>query len=125
MLFERPVPLDALADALREFEVVNRSDEVTDWAFGGSSLSLAFRPEVNGYVSVDTVDRPWPDHMGDPKTDPMLFGAWSMGHFGPFTFPNGLSRAALVELAGRKDDREPTPRIRPSPRELRVRERVG
>jgi hypothetical protein len=94
VLFERPVALDAVADALGAFDIVKRSEEVTNWAFGGPSVLLAFRPEVNGYVVVDTVDQPWPDHMGDPKTDPMLFGAWSMGHFGPFTFPYGLKRAA-------------------------------
>lgn len=94
VLFERPVALDALLGALGAFEIVNRSDEVVNLVFGGPSLTLAFRPEVNGLVAVDTVDRPWPDHMGDPKTDVMLFGAWSMGHYGPFTFPNGLQRAA-------------------------------
>jgi hypothetical protein len=94
VLFERPVSLEALADALGEFEIVNRSEAGEHWAFGGPSVSLAFRPDINGYVALDTVDQPWPDHMGDPKTDPMLFGAWSMGHFGPFAFPNGLTRAA-------------------------------
>jgi hypothetical protein len=31
--------------------------------------------------------------MGDPKTETTLFGAWSMGHFGPFAYPHGLQRA--------------------------------
>jgi hypothetical protein len=94
VLFERPVALEQLERALTAFQIVNRVPEVTNWMFGGPALALAFRPELNGYVSVDTVDRPWPDHMGDPKTDPALFGAWMTGHFGPFTFPNGLARAA-------------------------------
>jgi Domain of unknown function (DUF4261) len=94
VLFERPVSLEQLAGVLAAFDVANRLPEGSDWAFRGPSLTLAFRPEVNGSVAVDTVDRPWPDPMGDPKTDPMLFGAWAMGNFGPFTFPNGLKRAA-------------------------------
>ncbi len=93
VLFERSVSLDQLDRALVEFEVVKRLDEGSDWAMRGPSLVLALRPDVNGYVSVDTVGKPWPDHMGDPQSEPMLFGAWSMGNFGPFAFPNGLKRA--------------------------------
>jgi hypothetical protein len=63
------------------------------WFFGGPRLTIPFRREVNGYVMVDSVDRPWPDHMGDPKKAPLIFGAWSMGHFGPFAYPGGLARA--------------------------------
>ncbi|MDJ0847938.1 MAG: hypothetical protein QNK04_06055 [Myxococcota bacterium] len=32
--------------------------------------------------------------MGDPQREPLLMGAWSMGHFGPFAYPGGLERAA-------------------------------
>jgi hypothetical protein len=39
------------------------------------------------------INKPWPDDMGDPKTATELFAAWSMGHFGPFTFPKSLARA--------------------------------
>jgi hypothetical protein len=94
VLFEQPVALEQLEGALTEFDIVNRIPEVTNWMFGGPALTVAFRPEINGYVAVDTVDKPWPDHMGDPKTEALLFGAWMMGHFGPFAFPNGLKRAA-------------------------------
>jgi hypothetical protein len=31
--------------------------------------------------------------MGDPKADPMLFGAWTMGHWGPYAFPGNFQRA--------------------------------
>jgi len=94
VLFERPVSLEQLNAALAGFDVVNTKPDVTEWALGGPSVTLAFRPNVNGLVVVDTVDRPWPDHMGDPKNETKLFGAWSMGHFGPFAFPGGLKRAA-------------------------------
>lgn len=94
VLFERPVPLDAVAAALDDFDIVNRIDTANNWAFGGPSVTLAFRPEVNGQVRVDTVAHPWPDHMGDPQKEPILMGAWTLGHFGPFAFPNGLQRAS-------------------------------
>jgi hypothetical protein len=94
VLLERPVSLDQMQSALAGFGILKRSTEVTEWTFGGPSLVLGFRPEANGLVCVDTVDRPWPDGMGDPKAEPTLFGAWSMGNFGPFAFPQGLERAA-------------------------------
>jgi hypothetical protein len=31
--------------------------------------------------------------MGDPKSDPITFGAWLMGQFGPLAYPGGLDRA--------------------------------
>jgi hypothetical protein len=43
-------------------------------------------------MAIDTVDRPWPDDMGDPKENAEVFAAWSMGHFGPYTYPGGLQR---------------------------------
>ncbi len=94
VLFERPVSLEQLEGALSAFDIVNRIPESTNWVFRGPSLTLAFRSEVNGYVGVDTVDQPWPDHMGDPQSDAMLFGAWALGHFGPFTYPYSLKRAS-------------------------------
>lgn len=74
-------------------EVVKQTPDVGRWALGGPTLLVPFRPEVNGYTAIDLVDRPWPDAMGDPKTDLDTFGAWSMGYFGPFAFPGGLARA--------------------------------
>jgi hypothetical protein len=94
VLFERPVSLQELEAALVGFEIVQRTADSSEWAFGGPTLVLSFRPEVNGYVAVDTVAREWPEEMGDPKNDFLVFGAWSMGHFGPMTFPGALARAA-------------------------------
>ncbi len=76
------------------YSVTPRSPAASAWQFGGTSLVVPFRPEVNGYLAVDVVDQPWPDGMGDPATDPTTFAAWSMGHFGPLAFPGGLERAA-------------------------------
>jgi len=94
ILCEQAPTVDELAAALSSFEIVGRREAADSWTMGGPSVLVAFRPEVNGYVTIDTVDQPWPDHMGDPKQDPMLFAAWSMGNFGPYAFPGGLARAA-------------------------------
>jgi hypothetical protein len=76
-----------------KFDIVKELPTHQNWHFSGPTLIVAYLPEVNGYVSVDVVDKIWPDAMGDPKSDPMTFGAWSMGQFGPLTFPRGLARA--------------------------------
>jgi hypothetical protein len=76
-----------------DFEIAKRTPPREDWCFGGATAIIPFRPDVNGYAAVDVVNQPWPDSMGDPKLDPMIFGAWSMGHFGPFAYPGGLARA--------------------------------
>lgn len=94
VLLERPLSLDELESALAEFDIRKRVDEAEEWAFGGPSLIVAYRPDANGFVAVDLVDRRWPDHMGDAEKEVMVFGAWSMGHFGPFAYPGGLERAA-------------------------------
>lgn len=66
-----------------------------DSVFGGPGVLVPFDfgDGPAGEVLLDVVDTPWPDHMGDPVGDPMLFGAWSMGQLGPFTFPGALARA--------------------------------
>lgn len=97
VLFERPPSLEALAGALRAFPVAKRLEGAAErnwFGTGYPSLLIAMRPEVNGVVSAAVIDAPWPDSMGDPKTDAMLFGAWSTGCFGPFAYPEGLARAA-------------------------------
>lgn len=82
-----------LAPLLGDFSLVDERPAADNWEFGGPSVTVAYQPEVNGYATVDVVDRPWPDRMGDPKNEVTLFGAWSMGWFGPHTFPGGLDRA--------------------------------
>lgn len=94
VLFEQPVSLDVIAEALSSFNIRARVDNPGEnWPFGGPSLTVAYRPEVNGYIVVDVVTRQWPDEMGDSEKEPLLFGAWAMGHFGPFTYPGSLERA--------------------------------
>ncbi len=93
ILLERVVSLDAVAAELDEFKVLGQREASESWAFGGPSLVVDYLAESNGLVAIDVVDQRWPDHMGDPKEDMMVFGAWTMGHFGPFAYPGGLQRA--------------------------------
>src|SRR5262245_17796907 len=93
VLLSAPVDLNEISPLLAPFGSLARLPGTTDWAIGGESLVFAFLPEVNGKVIVDVASQPWPDSMGDPKNEAMLFCAWSMGHFGPFAFPGNLSRA--------------------------------
>lgn len=95
VLLTEPVSIHKIKEYLRpEFEISHIGDASEQWVFSGPSITIPFRPGVNGVITIDIVDRPWPDAMGDPKEETMLFGAWSMGFLGPFTFPGNLKRAA-------------------------------
>lgn len=95
VLLSKPVSIHSIAKVLKEsFEITNVNDSSEQWVFSGPSLLIPYRPEVNGYIQVDVVDNPWPDGMGDPAEDTTLFGAWTMGFFGPHTYPQNLERAA-------------------------------
>lgn len=95
LLTEGQMQIDDIASALQNdgFEIVKQVPAREGWYFGGPTVVIPFRPEVNGYVAADVVNEPWPDEMGDTESAPMLLGAWVTGHFGPFTFPGGLARA--------------------------------
>jgi hypothetical protein len=85
--------LETIEQHLGDFKIVGRSKSTASWPIGGPSVIVSYRPDVNGYVSIDVVDQRWPDRMGDTKTDAEIFGAWGLGHFGPGTWPGGLERA--------------------------------
>ncbi|CAN5652712.1 DUF4261 domain-containing protein [soil metagenome] len=93
VLFEKQVTIDDLTPLLGNFSLVGEMPSAEHWEFGGPSVTISYRPEVNGYATVDVVEQSWPDGMGDPKNEVTLFGAWSMGWFGPYTFPWSLKRA--------------------------------
>lgn len=94
ILLSRNVTLNEVCGCLEDYHIVKRIESPSkEPAFGGVSAIIAYKPEVNGYVSIDLYPSPWPDHMGDPKNEPMLCGSWSMGHFGPYAYPGGLKRA--------------------------------
>src|SRR5579872_4990300 len=94
VLSDRPASLSDIEPALEGFDIHSRKDASESWAIGGPALVVAYRAESNGFVAVDTVDHCWPDHMGDPKNEPTLFGAWLLRHFGPYAYPGSLQRAA-------------------------------
>ncbi len=94
VLLEKAVTRRQIAAALRQFEPLQRLKGKANWELSGPTVVMEFRPETNGYVAVDIVNRRWPNQMGDPVQDPMLLGAWVMGNFGPFAFPGCLERAA-------------------------------
>jgi hypothetical protein len=102
ILTERAIGLDELQALLPDHPFLRTIEAQEEWALGGPTAVIAYQPEVNGLLLIDTVDHPWPDSMGDPKTDPMVFGAWAMGQFGPFAFPNGLERATQQAWAWRE-----------------------
>ena len=97
VLTERPLSAEAVERALGAFDVVKRTpaEGEKNWIGGYPGWVIAWRPEVNGQVTVDVVDSPWPDDMGDPKSPggQSIFAAWSMGFMGPMTWPGNLERA--------------------------------
>ena len=93
VLLKQKVTLADIEPMLKPFKIVKRKDDFDKWEFSGPSFLVEYRPEVNGFVSIDLVDQVWPDKMGDAKNETTLFGAWSMEHFGPFAFPGSLERA--------------------------------
>jgi hypothetical protein len=99
LLLDRTPTLDEVARLLDDgdFDVVGRFPDVvfdpTSWIRGGPTLTVAYRPEVNGLAVVDILPTTWPDGMGSPQKEPALFGAWALGHFGPSAYPEAFHRA--------------------------------
>jgi hypothetical protein len=50
--------LDNVKSALRRqgFDIFKEAPAQENWAFGGPTLVIAFRPDVNGYAAVDVVN---------------------------------------------------------------------
>lgn len=101
VLLAEPLSLADLTRALRNLKPLAPREEPTSdpWISAPRSVLVPFRPEANGYLLVEALDAAWPDGMGDPQTDPTLFGAWSLGAFGPFVFPQSLQRAQRMAAA--------------------------
>lgn len=87
------VTVDEITAALTGFKITQRIDASRDGFIGAPGVVVAYRPHINGRVSVGFINERWPDDMGDPKTNPQLFAAWGMGHLGPMTFPGNLESA--------------------------------
>lgn len=93
ILMDKAPSLDEVARYLTHFQIAGRKSAAQSWAFSEASIIVSFRPEVNGVVVIDVVNRPWPDGVGDAKQDTLVSTAWSMGSFGPFASPGNLERA--------------------------------
>lgn len=94
LLFTVAPSLDDVERALSSVGVGRRTVLTGDgWLGGFPSLTVPYRPEVNGTLIVDTIDRAYPDGMGDPEHDRDCFVCWTMGGFGPEVFPGNLERA--------------------------------
>jgi hypothetical protein len=107
ILTERVVDPESVERVLAPFTVGKRrpAEGEKNWISGYPTWVIPHRLEVNGLVIVDVIDAPWPDDMGDPQSPDtskqMLFGAWSMGFMGPFSWPGNLARAKqLAEALG-------------------------
>ncbi len=98
LLLKHKIDLSELEPLLQDFAESRRvtddpTDSPTDWMMGGDRLIVSLKMDNNAAAAIDVVPQPWPDSMGDPKSDAMLFASWSMGHFGPLAWPGGLERA--------------------------------
>src|SRR4051812_20853666 len=94
VLCEEAPPAAAIATALQAFPQGGvRQNPVPDWRTGRETLTLTFRPEVDGRILVDTFLRKWPDPLDDPGGESSPFEAWADGYLGPATFPHCLQRA--------------------------------
>lgn len=96
VLFARAPSLDEVAAALPHLQrrpARGRPDGGGSPWIGAEDLVGTIDPARNGRLLIDVVRAPWPDGMGDPKDDPSLFGAWTLGAFGRHAFPGNLERA--------------------------------
>jgi len=95
LLASKAPTIDDVAHQLEGFDVLKtREAKEPSWLGGHPEAIVRYEPELNGHVLVDVIDAPWPDTMGDPEKETDLFGAWSLGAFGPGAFPGNLERAA-------------------------------
>jgi hypothetical protein len=93
VLTRNRVDFNELVEQLQKhYPVVKRNPSNEQWEFSGENVLIDYDSPNNGYAAIDYVEHAWPDGMGSNE-QPILLGAWSTGHFGPFAYPNGLKRA--------------------------------
>lgn len=95
VLFRDVPPMDALAPLFPGARRLPASDG--EW-MGGPGGWVAPLPS-GGRAVVTPFASPWPDSMGNPRTEADLFGAWTLGFFGPFAWPGALERASQQRWA--------------------------
>lgn len=64
VLLARHVTLDEVCRCLGGYTIVKRIEASHNPVFSGASAIVAYKPEVNGYVSIDIYPSSWPDRMG-------------------------------------------------------------
>ncbi len=102
VLLDRPVSVERIRQALGDTPLMGEQKPAdTEW-LAGKGVVVKFRKKLNGTLLIDTIDKPWPDHMGDPKNEAALFAFWGMSAFGPCTFPYALNRS-LAHLESEQD----------------------
>lgn len=92
-LFKSAPPLEAVVRALAALGEVDLVAPTGGWLGGFPGLVFRFNRSDESRIVIDVVDRPWPDTMGHPQTDPDLFSCWCLGGFGPLVYPGCLERA--------------------------------
>ena len=92
VLLRQAVDADLVRSALSSFEYEGMHESAAD-GDGAQTLVFRFREEVQGHLLVTISQQPWPDDLGDPDSTPERFIAWSLGQYGPYSFPGCLKRA--------------------------------
>lgn len=92
VLLKEPMSMAEVTRRMSMFNVAGRqhtleSDDAPE------TLILDYRTEVEGHMLITPSSAPWPDDMGEPDENPEAFVAWSLGQFGPLTYPGCLQRA--------------------------------
>lgn len=72
VLLQSAPSLEVLRRLLSAFNIVKEGAAAGEVWMAGPSLIVAYRLEVNGYTSIDVVDRRWPDHIGNPKKEGVI-----------------------------------------------------
>ena len=101
----KSVAIADLESCLKSFDLVGRHESHDD-DDAPETLVYQFRPNDNGHLLVTPANCRWPDEMGDPDESPERFVAWSLGQFGPITFPGCLQRAGEQSWGWEKGSEE-------------------
>ncbi|MCA9539322.1 MAG: DUF4261 domain-containing protein [Myxococcales bacterium] len=103
LLTTSPLTLDDLKPALKDFEILGRTEPQADahWAIGAPAWVLQTPGEPRGRIIVDALAERWPENLGRPD-DTALAAHAAMGGFGPAVFPGCLERAGTQAWVWRK-----------------------
>jgi len=91
VLLREPMSMSEVEKRLSMFTPTARQESLED-DDAPETLVMEYRPEVDGHLLVTPSSARWPDDMGEPDENPEAFVAWSLGQFGPLTYPGCLGR---------------------------------